>query len=835
MFRNYLVTALRNLARNWLYASISIFGLAVAFAGAILIAQFVRNEFTYDRWIPDYQHIYTITTDFRAPGQPDSNSDMSQAQVTKQLKLVYPDTVAMARTDQDFPTIHQKPGDDGIVDQTFSWADPDIFKVFPLPALAGDPNTALSQPDTVVMTRRMARVYFGTDLPIGKMLDVQQDKDHHPMRVTAILRDYPSNTSLVTEIFASGLSSYSNFHFQDAHPSLGGIGSHAFVRIKPTSSGEALQRALDIAGKPEIDYWQAVGSTKFRFGAQPFSQTHLISHSIADIVVKPVGSRATALAIATVGLLIVLVAAINFVTLMTARATRRATEVGIRKVNGASRGDLIVQFLGEALIYAVLSMLIATGLAALAFKPFSAFVQRGLSLDFIHDPALAGGLLLATLAIGLLGGAYPALVLSSFKPAMVLKGGLIQTAGSQTARQALVVAQFAILIGLILSTVTIYRQTQYALNQGMGAKRDLIIQVFGGCASSAFPDEVRKLRGVAAAACSSQNALNVPFASNVTIAQTVDHRPIQINLAPVDFGFFEVYGIKPLAGRLFDRAYGADGVLLQPGVVPGPPPPGAPPSDTPPPPVTVQPPVLINATAARDLGFASPAAAIGKPFVWRQFRGGENAGMKPSEILGVVPDMPTTVQGGVDPTFYFIVPRLGMMSIRTTGADMPGTVRDIERIWKATDNDHPIEEIFLSQYRRTQYLDIIIQGATIAICAAAAIVIACLGLFALSAYTTERRTKEIGIRKVMGASTFDVVRLLVGQFTVPVLWAILIACPLGYLLMDHWLKGFASHVSLPLWSLAAAAGVALIVAWLTVSFQSFKAARAKPILALRYE
>ncbi len=371
----------------------------------------------------------------------------------------------------------------------------------------------------------------------------------------------------------------------------------------------------------------------------------------------------------------------------------------------------------------------------------------------------------------------------------------------------------------------------------MGAKRDLIVQVWNAC-DGAFADEVARLPGVASSACSSLNALNVPFVKNITNVRTNAGESTTFNVAPLDYGFFDVYGVKPLAGRVFDRAHGADGALGGPGGVTPPPPPGSPPPTSPPPPITVQPPVILNETAARALGYSSPTAAVGRQLTWQQFGGGPNSGMTPSEIVGVVPDLPSTVQGGVNPIIYFLTPRYeinSMLSVRMTGKDMPGTVQAIARVWKATGNIRPIQEMFLSQYRRTEYLDIIIQGATIGICAAAAIIIACLGLFALSAYTTERRTKEIGIRKVMGASTFDVVRLLVSQFTVPVVIAIVIACPVGYLAMTHWLAGFVSHVAIAWWSVALAAGVALIVAWLTVSLQSFKAASAKPVLALRYE
>ncbi|MFI4972982.1 MAG: FtsX-like permease family protein [Caulobacterales bacterium] len=818
MFRNYLATALRNLARNRLYAAISILGLAVSFAAAILIAQFVRNEFSYDRWIPGYRQIYKITDTITQPGQPPKESDITQSAIAGQLKVAFPGAVAIARLMQDFPTLRHNAGETGIVDQSFAWADPDIFKVLPLPALAGDLKTALQQPGTVVITREVARKYFGRDLPIGQVLDVQEGDDHHPMRVTAVLKDPPSDTNLVTEVFASARSAYSPLTLMDAKPALTGVSTWTYARLAPTSSAADLQRGLDLAGEPETAAFAVLGGgTKFRFGAVPLAEAHLRSPGLTAIVVKPTGNKSTTYAIATVGVLIVLVAAINFVTLMTARAARRAVEVGVRKSTGARRSDLIIQFMGEALIQVALAMLVALALAELLIRPFSAFVQRGLTLDLVHDPLLLAGLVGLTLAVGLLAGFYPALVLSSFRPAAVLKGGVIQTAGSTLARQALVVAQFAILIGLIITTTTIYRQTQYALKEGMGAQSDLILGVWTPC-RNAFPDEVRRLPGVAAAACSSLNALNSPSAKNIAPVQTRDGRLINFDLAPVDFGFFEVFDIHPLAGRVFSRAYGGDGALIQPNS-------------------TAPPAIMINQTASRDLGYADPRGAIGRRMSWARFTGPDTPPVsESSEIVGVVPDMPVTVRSPTDPKFYFVQPnRMGMLAIRMTGRDMPGTVRAIERVWTATGNTRPIQEVFLSQARLRLYLDIIIQGVTISICAVLAVLIACLGLFALSAYTTERRTKEIGIRKVMGASTMDIVRLLIWQFTIPVLWSIAIALPLGFLVMNQWLHGFAYRVELTVWTFALAAAAALVIAWLTVSFQSYMVARANPAGALRYE
>jgi putative ABC transport system permease protein len=413
----------------------------------------------------------------------------------------------------------------------------------------------------------------------------------------------------------------------------------------------------------------------------------------------------------------------------------------------------MMQFLGEAMIYAVLSMLIAVVIASALAQPFSEFVQRGLTLDLANDLALTGGLIAATLIIGLLGGFYPALVLSSFRPSQVLQGGKVRSSGSPITRQALVVVQFAILVALIISTVTIYQQTRFALAQGLGEDSDLIIQVRTNCANPAFLQEVRKLPGVERAACSSQNALSVPNAKNITNVTTTDGRQIPFDLAPVHFEFFETYAIEPLAGRVFERDRGAaDNPPLQPPGV-------APPAGQPAPPAPVSRPVILNQTAVTALGYASAEEAVGKQMFWGQPGFQQPTG---SEIVGVVPDLPVSVSTVAAPSIYFVFDNaIGILSIRTTGGpELANTVSEIRRVWKDTNNIRPIQMVFYSDYRRTQYLDIIIQGTLIGICAGAAVVIACLGLFALSAFAAERRTKEIGIRKALGATTANVLGLL---------------------------------------------------------------------------
>jgi putative ABC transport system permease protein len=839
MFRNYIVTALRNLARNGLYAGISILGLAIAFAAALLIAQFVRNEFSYDRWIPGYQQVYKLTDVLESPGQPAMASDITQSALAGQMKIALPG-VTVARLQPNEPPLRRRVQDAGVAEPSFAWADPNIFKVFPLPALAGDLDTALQQPDTVVLTRRMARKYFGRDLPIGETLQVQAglppppgspppvpgSEPWHALRVTAVLKDLPSNTNLTAEIFVSGKSAYSSLTFLDAQPSLGNISVYTFARLSPKQTGADLQRVLPIVAKPEIDTFEKfTPGSKYAFHAVPLSEAHLTAPGLTGRVIKPTGSRGVAYAIAGVGALIVLVAAINFVTLMTARAARRAVEVGVRKAAGAAQKDLMIQFVGEALIQVGISAVIAVILAEALIKPFSAFVQRELALDFIHDPLLLLGVLAGVLLIGFLAAIYPAVVLSSFRPASVLKGGLVQTSGSPIARQGLVVVQFAILVGLIVTTATLYRQTMYALDRGLGAAASKqMITVFAPC-NSAFPDEVRKLPGVAGVACSSYNALNTPNTKNIVDIRLGGGRRASFDVAPVDFGFFELYGIRPLGGRLFSRDHGEDQVLADPKS-------------------TAMPTVMINETAAHVLGFSDARAAVGQPMTWTRYlppaKPGPGAQPTPvtaaSRIVGVIPDMPVTVRAATDPTFYYVVPKqLGVLSIELTGHDMPATIKAIAATWKKTGAPFPLQETFLSQFRLGLYLDLIIQGVTIGICALLAVLIACLGLFALAAYTTERRTKEIGVRKAMGAKTADVVFLLLWQFTIPVLVASAIAIPLGFAAMDWWLHGFTYHVGLSLWTFVLAAAAAVVIAWLTVSYQSYAVARAKPANALRYE
>jgi putative ABC transport system permease protein len=817
MFRNYLAAALRNLARNRLYAAITITGLSLGFAAAILIALFVRDEFSYDRFVPGHENVYLMALTLKTPSTAALESELTEVWTAPLLKLQFPQIQEAARLAKSFFPPMVKHGQISAGEQQFQWADPNFFKVIPVTAIAGDLSTALATPDGLVVTRAMARKYFGRDAPLGTVLLV----DGHPMRITAVLADLPSNTHLAGDFFGSALSPFSTMKELERMNGVGDFSHNTltYLQLKPGARPEAIERELPafLAQKMPIQVSVAagIGKTTRIPHLVPLADIHL--RPADQGAMKPPGDRQVIAAIAFVGGLIIVIASINFVTLMTARATRRAVEVGVRKAAGASRRDLVLQFLGEALIYVALSMLLAVALAELLLPAANALLQRKMAFNYLGDPSL--GLGIATLVIGLAAGIYPAFVLSSFRPAAVLKGGVARGSGSGLVRQGLVILQFSILIGLIVMTATIARQTHFALNQGMRVDKDQVLLAFASPCTDNFRDRVRALPGVKAAACSSAFVLG--------LAQSIDgvmagNRHANLDSGMVDFGYFDVYGLKPLAGRFFDQNRPVDAFH---------------PSEA----ATSS--VVLNETAVRKLGFASPAAALGQTLYWHGVPDVARRAAqpyRPAQVIGVVQDF--TFSGArttIAPTYYYVGPKVPLFSIalnvKLDGQQVPETLKAIDRIWKGIGDGDPMIRVFVDQFMILRLLDSLIQGAVIAICAALALFIACLGLFALSAYTAEQRTKEIGIRKAMGAGAADILKLLVWQFTKPVLWANLIAWPIAWLVMDHWLKGFAYHVDQSPLVFLASAMAAVLIAWLTVSAQSFMVARSKPVGALRYE
>ncbi len=822
MFRNYLAAALRNLARNRLYAGVTIFGLTIAFASAILIGLYLRHELTYDRFIPGYERTYLVTQTIVPRGKPPFKLDDTSASLAAELKLVAPEIQYAARAASGFPP-NVRHGDVTLSERGFVWADPDFFKALPMPALAGNPGTALEAPDALVLTRAAARKYFGQDRPIGGRLVVHGQA----MRVAAVIEDLPSNSHLAGDVFGSALAPDSVLRQLDK-AGFSANSNLTYLRLKPGASKAAMDRALQafvtnklmpILHKQNPD--QPFDSYTVRL--KPLASIHLDPADGGDP--KPGADIKVLAGIGIIGVLIVLVAAINFVTLMTARASRRAVEVGVRKALGAARRDLIGQFMGEAIIYVTVALVLAVALAELLLPAVNAALQRKIAFDYLTNPALLAAMLGVALLTAVLAGLYPALVLSSFRPASVLKGGPIATgAGGGAVREALVVAQFAVLVTLVLSTATIFRQTAYALKDATRTNKDGVLMLFAAPCTDTLRDAMRAVPGVRAAACASPAAVELSHANDMVQANGY-HR--MLSYSPVDFGFFEVYGVRPVAGRTFreDRP-GDDGGKL---------------GDNPPP-------IVVNEAAVRAIGYRSPQAAIGKPVSWHFLShlalnalDAPTPPYRTSEIVGVIPDISFgTVRQKVPPTFYYVGPKTDVLgslalNIKLAPEHRTETVQAIDRLWTSIGHGQPLQQYFADQFLLRLYIDNLIQGGFIAVCALIAISIASLGLFALSSFTAERRTKEIGVRKAMGASSGDILKLLLWQFTKPVLWANLIAWPVAFLLLRWWLSGFAYHVDVAPWTFAVAGAAALLIAWSTVLAHALSVAQSKPVTALRYE
>jgi putative ABC transport system permease protein len=828
MWRNYLTTALRHLARNRLYAAISIASLAVGFAVAVLAGVFLRHELTYDRFLPDYGRLYFLRqTQFAPAFGVRAVSNAPRKDFAADLKADLPGVEAVTRLQPRRGAVRS--GATVTIEPDMAYADANLLQVLQLRVAEGDPATALAAPDSVVITRSVARRYFGDADPLDRTLtigDVAQaevggaSSPPTVRRITAVLEDLPDETHLKTQVFipepivARGIPAAP----QGDEASTFNQRALTYVRLAPWASVETANRAL-----PEMVRRRVPDQRRLELRLLPLSELHLPRVKVDDPGgITPTGDRTLLMVAAGVGALILLTAAVNFVGLMTARAGQRAVEVGVRKAVGARPLDLAIQFLTETLVQVAVAFLIAVALAEQAAPPLGRLMGRTLSLDYIADARFLGELGLAALVVGLAAGAYPALVLARFRPVAALKGEVGPSGASSGVRQALVVAQFAILTFLLIVILTVWRQSRLAIYHASRLHGQPVVLVRGRpMCGTALEEQIRRLPGVEAATCSADTVFLNGGSAGTT--RSVTGELILLQHGPVEPGFFEFYGLKPLAGRTFDPRRPADAPLWRD-------------------PAGSTTPVVLNAAAARTFGFASPQGAVGKTVRWARInRHTVDGGGRPmveldSEVLGVTPDYAGTSREGPKPMIYWADPTLmTTLSAKIDGRRAPQVLRGIDRLWRQAGHEAPAEVRFFDDYVREAYRDVTILGAMIGACAAIAVGLAGAGLFALAAYTTERRTKEFGVRKAMGADALDIARLLLWQLSKPVLAAGVIAAPLGYLAARWWLQGFAERVTLGPATFLAVALTIVLIAWITVLTHTWRVARTRPVAALRYE
>ncbi len=785
MFIHLLIAALRNIAANKLQSAIAIIGLAIGIAAALLMALVVRNQLTFDHFIPGYERTYMGVSQNSRAGRPDTYTDTTHANVASLIKLNVPEVEDTTRLMQANTPATLKQGQIA-ADEEIYWADPNAFAVLPLPAFQGDPAKALLQSDGIVLPRSAARKFFGRDNVVGQAILV----NGHPMTVRAVIENLPANgTSLKSGIFASDLASFSpptNFTPPTkTSPAIFPAQVMTYVRLKLGASINSVEQRLPqlLHKSPGTD---RAGYTLLLVGLDQLPMLEAF---------HPRAKNKLAV-MATAGVLILLIAAINFVNLLTARAARRSLEVGVRKVCGAARRMLVLQFLGESVLTVFAAACLAVGLSEWQLPAVNAFLESGARLDYWQSPLTLGLMLSGVLLLGLLAGAWPAFVLSSFRPSGVLKGVLQHSRGADLVRNALVVLQFAILIVLVVAAGVIFQQNLYATRDGLRGNIDQMLVMQGGC-KPAFRNELRKLPGVAGVACSST------FLNGAGMARVI-HKDTDVSMDRdwVDPGWFALYGIKPLAGSLPPATPAGD---FNPNAAPG---------------------IVLNVAAIKYFGLASPQAAIGQlVMVYLPVMPGGGSPMRGATltpVVAVVPDF--SFQAVADkpilPTTYspsFLDDGDSTVSIELKGQLIPETLAAIDRAWRATNPGKPIDRFFLNEHMQQLYLSLLREAQLFAIFAGIAVFLACLGLLGLSMSTAERRTKEFGIRKAMGAASGDVTRLLLWQFAKPVLWANLIAWPVAWYAMSRWLSGFAYHVELSPLIFIGATMLAVFVALITVA------------------
>jgi putative ABC transport system permease protein len=782
-----LAAALRHLARNRLYAAISVFGLAVGFAAALLAGLIVQSELGKDHFIPGHQRIHLAMTVVTPPGRAAVYMSSANSFVGAQLRLRVPGIQAMTRL--FWERVRLQRGEVSAPEDIY-WADVNAFDLLPLPVYAGDLHVALARPGGAVLPRSMARKYFGRDAPLGETLLLE---GREPLTVMAIIEDLPAaGTHLRSGIFLSTLSPGSALRRSDEMAanvagSPVGFGTMTYLQLAPGVSAAQLRQAMapmaaELFSRPPQ-------------GWRVELRTLRMDELNIDPGLNP-GIRGKLLMSMIVGLGILLVACANFLNLLTARLARRAPEVAIRKLAGASRGILALQFIGEIAGYVCIALLLGMAAIELLLPHANAFLATGMAFSYWQHPWLIAALLGGALLFGALVGGGPALVLSALRPSRALRGRIAGRRGNLL-RQGLVTLQFAILIALLIAAGVLHRQRLFATGEALRFDTDQLLLIPAPC-GEAFVAEVRRLPGVRALAC------GAGLLGDFSIGTAKSREGIEQLLfyAPVQPGLLEMYGITPLAGRLSGEARGTY--------------------------------YVVNETAAHRLGFASSRDALGYTLPSRG-----PPGSPLSEVIGVVPDFAlTSVQNRIEAMAYRVSasdPAFNLISVKLTGSQVPETLAAIEALWKQTGAPDPLTHFFADEYIQRLYTSMLREAQLFAGFSALAVLLACLGLLGLAASVAERRTREIGIRKALGAQTADVARLLLWEFARPVLWANLIAWPIAGWLMQRWLRGYAYHVDLPLWLFPAAGLATLLIALATVAVHAMRVAGAKPITALRHE
>ncbi|OJV16733.1 MAG: cell division protein FtsX [Dyadobacter sp. 50-39] len=793
MLRNYFKIAFRNLWKHKIFSLINIMGLTVGMSACLLISIYVNFELTYDAFHTKSDRIYRLVTDVITPSET-IHAGITSWAYGPTIKQDFPEVEAYTRINGGSFLVRK--GDIKFQEEATVFADSSFFRVFDFKLIQGDPNTALKEPLSLVFTEKAARKYFGDSDPVGQT--VLLSGEGLPARVTGIMKDIPENSLIKGDMFVSMTTMTTRFN-RGIDEAWGNFGATTYLLLKPGTDFKTLEQKFPNYLERHVGKFMREEKMSYKLFLEPLADVHL--HSERDVPEK--GSLSNVYVFSVVAVFILLIACINFVNLTTARSAERAKEVGIRKVVGAAKGLVARQFVSESVLLCLIALVFSIALSSALVPMFNNLAGKVIVTSIFAEPSFLVYMLLAAVVIGVLAGIYPALVLSSFEPVTVLKGRFTTSFKGVLLRKGLVTFQFAISIALIIATMIVYIQMNYMRNRDLGFSKDqmLVINTEGDPKREAFKESLRGISGIKSTAASS----SVPGGPNRGAYSEIENRSGELQVANldlyfVDFDYIPQFGLKMAAGRPFSKEFGTDTTQA----------------------------MVVNEAATKLFGYAKPEDAIGRRF--RQWG-------REGKIVGVIKDFHfRSLQETIKPLTMRIEPGgTDLVSVKIEGNRLKEAVATVEEKWKTLIPGRPfsyyfMDEFFDRQYRSEERFEKLFLNFAIL-----AIFISCLGLLGLASYSTMQRTKEIGVRKVMGASIASIVGLLSIDFLKLVIIAFVVASPIAYFGMDRWLENFAYRTDIYWWVFVAAAVLSVAIAFITVSFQSIRAAVMNPVKSLRSE
>lgn len=793
MLKNYFKIAFRNLFRHKGYSLINITGLAIGIAACLIILRYVQFERSFDRFHEKADRILRVE---QIVNDGQDRWASTQRNLGENLKAIFPEVEETTRlSSKDQPLIAY--GERRFFESFFRYGDPSFFTLFDIEILQGSAED-LARPNTVMLRHEVAQKYFGDENPVGQVLEVSNkwEQKVELYEVVGLIEDIPGNSHFSIDFLASLATA------DEMYESMNRQTCFTYVLLKEGASHKAFEQKLARLDGEEVDWLYE----KSKLASIPLTRIHLYGESKKDTDVEIQGSITLVYLFSLIALLIIVLACINYMNLATARAAQRAREVGVRKAVGAGRKQLILQFLGESFLFVVIALGFAGIIAQLALPLFNNLLGQKFAFEW-NQSAFLQSVLLGTIITGLLAGSYPAFLLSRYKPSSVLKGSLKSTTWPLL-RKGLVVFQFAVSIGFIAATFVIYNQLNYVTSEQLGFEQEqrLILMTRGrlGDNTQAFKASLERQSVVESVALSSgipghPTAISFFGRGDFEGAEPDAEGYLLFDHMWVDEDFFETFGLKLVAGRSFSPEIISDA------------------SDA----------VIINEAAAHTLGWKEDP--VGKTFRDRE---------KVKTVIGVIEDFHiTSFKKEIQPMMLEmrLAQASSFVTVNLASNDFGSVLQNVEQVWDEYIPSMPLLYSFLDTEVEAMYREEVRLGRLFALFSGLAVLVACLGLFGLAAYTSMQRTKEIGIRKVLGASTTNLVQLLSSEYLKLVVIAFLFAAPLTYYFMQDWLQAFAYRIELGIWIFVAAGLMAFLIAILTVSYQSVKASLANPVEALRYE